>query len=429
MLSEVAQVSETLPLLAQRLGLAVAIGFLVGVERGWKQRNEAEGARVAGLRTFTLAGFLGGVCGALLQVSGPVLPAALSLAFSASFLAFHLRHGDADKDASATSVIAGLLVFALGLYAIVGNPLIASGAGVVTAGLLAFKEALHDWLRRLTWPEIRSALLILAATFIALPLLPSGPIDPWGAFIPRSLWLLTILVASASFGGYVALRALGPSAGLIAGAIAGAAVSSTAVTLDVARRARAGEIEQEKGLLAASLASIVMIARICILTGAFSMDALALIAPSLGAAAGVFAAAGVVVLAGRRGSNGKGAYSAIHSPLDLIEVGRFALLLCVATVLARIIAAEFGAAGLSSFAATAGLVDVDAVTLAVADLVRAGGGVRDAATAILIAAGANTTFKVLVAFFPGRSGFRIWFLLVSLLATLAAALVWVFLLK
>ncbi|MGO4837537.1 MgtC/SapB family protein, partial [Rhizobiaceae sp. 2RAB30] len=47
----------------ERLGLAIAIGAVVGVERHWRERDEAAGRRTAGLRTFTLIGMLGGVTG------------------------------------------------------------------------------------------------------------------------------------------------------------------------------------------------------------------------------------------------------------------------------------------------------------------------------------------------------------------------------
>ena len=36
--------------LFQRLGLALAIGLLIGLERGWRERDSAEGSRVAGIR-------------------------------------------------------------------------------------------------------------------------------------------------------------------------------------------------------------------------------------------------------------------------------------------------------------------------------------------------------------------------------------------
>src|SRR5262245_59438195 len=49
----------------QRAGLATAIGLLIGIERGWQSRQAKDGGRVAGIRTFTLIGGLGGFCGLL----------------------------------------------------------------------------------------------------------------------------------------------------------------------------------------------------------------------------------------------------------------------------------------------------------------------------------------------------------------------------
>ena len=51
--------------LFQRLGLALAVGLLIGLERGWSGRAEAEGGRVAGIRTFGLIGFAGGIAALL----------------------------------------------------------------------------------------------------------------------------------------------------------------------------------------------------------------------------------------------------------------------------------------------------------------------------------------------------------------------------
>ena len=47
--------------LLQRLGLALAVGLLIGAERGWQERSATEGERVAGIRTFGLLGMLGGL--------------------------------------------------------------------------------------------------------------------------------------------------------------------------------------------------------------------------------------------------------------------------------------------------------------------------------------------------------------------------------
>ena len=70
--------------LSMRLGLALAIGFVIGLERGWKERDEGEGHRTAGLRTFSLIGLLGGIFGAL-SLGGD------RLLLAAGFVAYQLE--------------------------------------------------------------------------------------------------------------------------------------------------------------------------------------------------------------------------------------------------------------------------------------------------------------------------------------------------
>ena len=53
-----------------RFAVALAIGLLVGLERGWRTREETSGSRAAGIRTFAISGLLGGVLGALAIVMG-----------------------------------------------------------------------------------------------------------------------------------------------------------------------------------------------------------------------------------------------------------------------------------------------------------------------------------------------------------------------
>src|SRR5688500_1154837 len=64
------------------LGLALAIGMLIGIERGWRMREEEAGGRVAGVRTFSLLGLLGGLFG--FAIDGPLEPLALVFAVAAS---------------------------------------------------------------------------------------------------------------------------------------------------------------------------------------------------------------------------------------------------------------------------------------------------------------------------------------------------------
>ncbi|MEZ5971177.1 MAG: DUF4010 domain-containing protein [Hyphomonadaceae bacterium] len=92
-------------------------------------------------------------------------------------------------------------------------------------------------------------------------------------------------------------------------------------------------------------------------------------------------------------------------------------------VIGRIVADGFGQAGLLPFAATAGLADVDAVTLAAGSLVRGGLEPAVGAHAVLIAVLMNTLAKGAIALATGGRRFAVHYLVAALAATIAAAAV------
>jgi uncharacterized membrane protein (DUF4010 family) len=408
----------------QRLAMALGIGFLVGVERGWKHRDAPEGARAAGLRTHAVIGLMGGVTGAMLPEVGQLGFLALTLAFAAAFITFKVRESLRDNDVSVTGTIAGLLVFALGAYSMWGDLRIAAAVGVVLVGLLAFKDALHDWLDKVTWKELRSALLILGATFIALPLLPDRTVDIWDAINPRELWLLTILVAGASFAGYVAVRVLGSDIGVLAGAAAGALVSSTVVTAELGRRVKAGETHAMVGGAASAIAAAISVGRVIVLLAITAMPIVPEAAPALTAAVLVFVGAAFAMRLLDREGDGGDSSEKLKSPLDLLSVAQFAAFLGAVIIVGRIIADAYGQAGLLPFAATAGLADVDAVTLAASSLVRGGLEPAVGAHAVMVAVLMNTLAKGVIAFVTGGWRYAALYFAAAVAATMAAAAVW-----
>ena len=66
-----------------RFGVALALGLLMGLERGWERRERPEGSRVAGFRTFGLISLLGGVTAYLGAESRVLLLTAVGLALAA----------------------------------------------------------------------------------------------------------------------------------------------------------------------------------------------------------------------------------------------------------------------------------------------------------------------------------------------------------
>lgn len=407
------------PELLQRLTAALAIGALIGIERGWKQRSDEPGSRAAGLRTFTLAGLLGGIAAVVGTNLGAAAFAAIAIAFSALFGAFQWRETRADEDFSATSTIAGLLTFALGGLAGLGYLHEAAAAAVAAVCILAFKQSLHAWLGGLTWPEIRSALLILAMTFIALPLLPSGPIDPWGLIDLRELWFLTILIATISFAGYVAVRVLGARAGLAFGAVIGSLVSSTLTVAELAGRVRKGTATAPDAAAAASLSTLVMLIRIGLLVSVLAPQLLSEILPVLGASVAVSAAGALYLFHPRKGPTGQPLLPELKSPLDMRSVAGFALLIAGLNVSIALATNWAGDIAVLPLAILSGFADVDAVILNVTRLSQPPSGL--AVAAILLAALANMFSKSVLAFFTGNLQFGLNFAGASLAACLAGA--------
>uniref|UniRef100_B0SVV5 Uncharacterized protein n=1 Tax=Caulobacter sp. (strain K31) TaxID=366602 RepID=B0SVV5_CAUSK len=407
----------------ERLGLALAIGFLIGIERGWRAREVAEGGRAAGLRTYALSGLLGGVSGMLSQALGGWAMLTLGLPFAAAFILFKRQEQRDDNDYSVTAIVAGLLTFGLGALAAIGDERVAAAAAVAVAALLAGKEVLHTWLKRLTWPELRDALVLLAMTFVALPLLPNRPFGPYGLVNFAELWVLTIAMAGISFVAYAAIKVWGPARGALLASAAGALVSSTAVTFYLARLQKT--VSNPLALAgAAQVASAVMAIRLGAIT-------LALWPPlfwSLAAPLGVFAALstifglGATAFASTRDASPSP--SSAKSPFELALVLKFALALGVIMAAARVAAGLYGPSGLLPVAALGGLVDADAVTLAAARMTSKGMAIGIAGQAVLLAAAVDSVSKMVIACAVGGSRFGALYSAGTLLALGAAAGAW-----
>jgi uncharacterized membrane protein (DUF4010 family) len=381
-----------------RLGLALAIGFAFGLERGWQGRDEEEGQRTAGLRTFTLIGLLGGILGALSQAAGGIVFGIGYAATALALAAFMMREGIHEKDYSATSLVAAMLALALGAYAVVGAPAAAAGAAVAAVFFLAYKHILHGWLKRLAWAELRAGLVLAAMTFILLPLLPNRPLDPWSALNPYELWLMTVLIAALSFAGYAAIKITGPQRGTVLAAAAGGLVSSTAVTLSLARMAV--DNPRRAGLLAGSIlvAGIIMLVRVLVIAGVMNADLALALSPAVVAAIAALGVAAALMIRGERPAPEGGVAFDLENPFELSVALKFGLMLAVIMLLVAIVRQYFHGSALLAIGALSGLMDVDAITLSIARLREVTG---EGVQALLLALLVNTVAKAVYAWWAG----------------------------
>ena len=384
--------------LFRRLAVALAIGLLIGLERGWQFREEAEGERTAGLRTYALTGLLGGVSAALSAASHPVVLALALAGFTAAFTLFAWLEASSEHVFSVTGVVAAMLTFVLGAYAVLGNSLVAVAGAVAMALLLALKGPLHGWIRQLSWLELRAVLVLLAMSFLLLPVLPNRPIDPWDAINPAEIWLLAVLIAGVSFVGYVAVKALGDQAGVAVAAIAGGVTSSTATTLSFARLAR--DQPQSSLVLAAGilLAGMVMIVRVLVIAVALAPTLIGdLLASTAAGALVLLGASACLTLARNQAAGGQVASLQLKNPFDVASALKLALLIALIMLLAKLLSTASGAQGVYLLAAFSGIADVDAITLSMARFAGTRVSERDAAIAILIAVSVNTVTKAVMA--------------------------------
>src|SRR6516162_916504 len=412
--------------LVSRFGLALGIGLLFGLERGSRMRGEPPGGRTAGIRTFAISGILGGVVGATAQTvdgvgSGIVLGLGLA-AFSAGLAVFCLEEHRAQKDFSATTWVAATLTFALGAYALVGDMRAAAGLAVAASLILALREPLHGWVEKLTWPELRSALVLLSMTFIALPVVPDTPIGPFGGVNPREVWLIAIVLAGASFAGYVAVKYFGASHGVLLAGAAGGLASSTAVTIANAQRAASHEGSPRILAAGVAMASAVMFLRACAIVLALNASLLELVAPPLLAAA---AAAVVSALIGAywRRSDGPNAQTfKVRNPFAFWTVVGFALFLGAVIVVGRLVGEWLGGVGAVIGAGVVGSVDVDAIMVSLAGLSPQPLDTQDASIAVLSAVAANTLSKIAIGGIIGRGRFALEIVAMALACLTVGAL-------
>ena len=344
------------------LATALAIGLLIGAERGWSARATQDTLLSAGIRTYGLVGLLGGLASLLADHFGALAWLALLLALAVLVTAAYLVGQRYENDPGVTSEIALLLAFLLGSLALAHSRMLAAACAVVVALLLSLKEPMHAALQRLSAGELSGALKLLFISLVMLPALPDQGYGPWQLFNPYATWWMVVLIAGLGFVAYVAMRLVGTRYGLLLTALLGGVVSSTAMTLTLSRLHERRELHP---LLAAGLltTSALMFPRVLLEIAALNAALLPGLLWPLSAAALVYAGGALYWwwrAAAERGINPE---PPLKNPFELVPALRFALLLLAILLLVEVGRRELGNLGVYLVSLLSGLTDVDAITL------------------------------------------------------------------
>ena len=393
---------------AYRLAVALAIGLLIGVERGWKGRGAAEGEREIGLRTLALLGLVGGLAGLLGAEFGGLLIGLIFIGLALLLGLVYRVKANERGDIGLTTEIAALATFLLAALSGLGHMAIASAGAVLMVVLLGYKGQLHGWLRALKRTELTAGFKLLLISVVLLPLLPNRGFGPWQALNPYTIWWMVVLIAAISFVGYFAIRIAGARAGTLFTAIFGGLASSTATTLNLARLA--GSKRGGKALLAGGilLACGTMFPRmVLVATIVHAPLFLPLLWPALTMALLTYGAALWLLRKSRHADDVDDLLPG--NPLELTSALTFGALLALVMLLGKALVEWVGDAGVYALAAASGVADVDAITLSLSTMSGEELAERTVALAIVIAASVNSLAKaVLAGFVGGRElGFKV----------------------
>jgi uncharacterized membrane protein (DUF4010 family) len=360
---------------ALSVATALAIGLLIGVERGFDLRGLRAGTRVAGVRTFALMGFVSGVAGLAGRLGQSFAAGAIVAGIAAVLAIGYANRPGLSEKPDATTPVAALATVALGFMAGLGEPGFAIAGATIVTLLLALKAELHRFLDKLDEYDVKAVARYAVIAGAVLPFLPNGHYGPLGAWNPQKLWLVVVLVTGFSFLGYVANRIFGERHGTIATALIGGAYSSTAVTLALAQRLGS---EKEGGAEPAgiALATAVMYLRVPILIAIFATRVLPAIALMLLPAILVAWGAGYWLY--RKAPQHKGP-APPGNPIALLPALGFVAFVAIAAVAARWAQGSFGQSGIAVLLLIIGSMDVDVAIVTL-------GGLPSSAISPLVAA-------------------------------------------
>ncbi|HUO06147.1 MAG TPA: DUF4010 domain-containing protein [Candidatus Binataceae bacterium] len=377
--------------------LAIAIGFLIG-----RTREPGEGRPPRpGLRDFVIIALVGAIAG---HLDITAITVALVITVTATMLIMRAQH---PERSGITTELAGLATFILAALSMTRDRQFAAALGIVLAMVLARRDEIRRIVREeISDEEYIDTLSFLGLIFIIYPLLPQGGYGPFEFFEPRRIWLFVILVSGVSFVGYFVAKFTGPERGAMLTAVVGAVASTTAYTGGISQAvAEAPEIAipAARNVL---IANSILFPRMLLIIAPISPGLAIAAVPAFSAMTiSGFAAAWVVARAPQQ-SGVTVAASTFRNPFTLGPALKFGAVFTAVVFLSRAAVRYLGFGGQMAVSAASGLVDVDAISLALAGFVQSGVSTAQAAAAgMTLAAGVNAIFKSAMARSSGQSAF------------------------
>jgi uncharacterized membrane protein (DUF4010 family) len=343
---------------ALKIGVSLATGLLVGLEREWAQKE-------VGVRTFAIIT----LAGTLASILGPqfVIATLCGVALLIGFL--NVQSMMKDRSLELTTSAAMLVMVLMGALVGNGHFFTASASAILITMLLAWKVELAKFADALKPDEIRGAVMLGLLGFVIYPLLPNRFIDPYDLINPRQAWVIVMVIAGIGFLNYVLLR-LYSTRGLYYAAILGGLVNSTAAVVELSRNLR----DQDEGLLSGGtavllLTNVAMFLRNVVLLGIFAPTA---VRTAMTPLATMAVLAFIFTYASRDRSGSPVKPMQLSSPVSLQRVLKFAALFVLLAAAGTLAQRQLGDYGFLLVSVAGGLVSSASTTATAASLAAAG---------------------------------------------------------
>lgn len=383
--------------------IALALGALIGLEREYA-RYRMQAQIYAGIRTFPLIALFGALAAYFGdRISQWILVVGILLIGLLIITAYFVRTRNKKQKQStgATSEVAGLITFFIGVLSYYNEIKLASVVTVVMVILLYARSLLHNFAKKMKRTELADTLKFAVVALVILPFLPNKGYGPLEFFNPYTFWLIVVFVSAISFMGYIMMKWLGEKGIAVTGFLGGIA-SSTAVTTTFAQRSAREPAHARSLARGVVIANGIMFLRVLVVVSVLNQNLLRILFLPFLLLAGLTAVLASIVWWKTASVKSK---ITLTSPFTLLPALKFGVIFAVTTTLLKIAHNYFSSRGIYAVSFLSGLADVDAVTVSVAQLMPTALSAETALVAVFIATLTNILAKGGIAYWFGNKEF------------------------
>ncbi len=379
---------ETLELLT-KLVFSLFTGLLIGLEREHRSQQET----FAGIRTFPLISILGTLTGFIndVYIQGFLYIVLLGI-IALIVLNFYLEY---PRDIGATTEIAILISFIIGVLIYYGHFYVAAFLSVITTFLLALKRTLENFAKKLSQDDIFAILKFALVTVVIYPLLPDKNMGPFQAFNPKSIWEMVVIVSTLDFISYLILRWKGTKTLWLTG-IVGGLISSTAVSYELAKLSKRYPAVVYSALFGIVLAWLIMNFRVVFLSAVVNMELSLKVLVPMGVISIGYVIFIIFLYIKNREKIMETSSQEVNftNPYEISSAIQFGAIYAGVIFMVKVLNHYYGSSGLYIASLISGIIDVDAITLSLSNLAKEK-AIPDmvALKGIVIAAVSNAFFK------------------------------------